>query len=323
MLPSSRLMLWSLAGAFAFVAAIALLDNRLAHFVIGPDRPGMWYEWQLTAPGWASRASAWTGYALHQIAFWALIWKAQHSKLQWTDHAKPINLVAFAVTAIFILLHLVQTHFWYDGIAQDVHEGTSQWSVILLLLMIILMENRRRGITFGMRWGGFVEESGGILRRYHGYYFSWAAIYTFWYHPMIATPGHLAGFLYMFLLFIQGSLFFTRAHLNRWWTATLELMVLFHGVAVAVVAGDGNWQMFAFGLAGVFVVTQCWGLGFSRRTCLALVGAYALVVIAYYSQWDWRELPRVFRILGGYYVALPVLAALVVGLARLVRNQRD
>lgn len=186
-------MLWSLAGAFAFVAAIALLDNRLAHFVIGPDRPGMWYEWQLAAPGWASRASAWTGYALHQIAFWALIWKAQHSNLKWTDHAKPINFVAF-------------------------------------------------------------------------------------------------------------------------------------GVTVAVVAGDGNWQMFAFGLAGVFVVTQAWGLGFRRRTCLAIAAAYALVVLAWYSQWDWSELPRVFRILGGYYVALPLMAALVVGLARLVRlvrSQRD
>ena len=46
---------------------------------------------------------------------------------------------------------------------------------------------------------------------------------------MEATSGHLIGFLYMFLLMLQGSLLFTRAHVNRWWTLVLEVAVLAHG----------------------------------------------------------------------------------------------
>ena len=65
----------------------------------------------------------------------------------------------------------------------------------------------------------------------------WAVIY----HPMEATSGHLIGFLYMFLLLVQGSLFFTRAHVNRWWTLFLEVAVLAHGTLVAIYAPLG-WE---------------------------------------------------------------------------------
>ncbi len=33
----------------------------------------------------------------------------------------------------------------------------------------------------------------GFVRRNHGYIFAWATIYTFWYHPMENTNGHLIG----------------------------------------------------------------------------------------------------------------------------------
>ena len=42
-----------------------------------------------------------------------------------------------------------------------------------------------------------------VARKYHGYYFAWAIIYTFWYHPMEITGGHLLGFFYMFLLLLH------------------------------------------------------------------------------------------------------------------------
>ena len=53
------------------------------------------------------------------------------------------------------------------------------------------------------------------MRKYHGYVFAWATVYTFWYHPMENTAGHLIGFFYMFLLLLQGSLFLTRIHINK------------------------------------------------------------------------------------------------------------
>jgi hypothetical protein len=304
-------MFLAIAGAFALTVAIFVVDAATPAFVIGPDRPGMWYEWQLLEPSVASRASAWIGYTLHQLTFWWLIWTAQHSGLTYTRGLKTINLYAFGASVFFIGLHLVQTRYWYDGLAQDVPEWTSQWSVILLLLCVILIENRRRGIAFGRPWGGFVSDATGIVRKYHGYYFAWATIYTFWYHPMIATSGHLVGFLYMFLLFAQGSLMFTRAHLNRWWTATLEVLVIVHAVMVAIMNVDGAWPMFAFGLSGVFVVTQAWGLGLPRFANMLLIAAWAAIVTLAYAQIGWGEFPKILRILGGYYIALPLLAALV------------
>ena len=50
-------------------------------------------------------------------------------------------------------LHLVQTWLFYDGLAQDVPEWTSQWSVIVLLAAVLMMENQRRGLVFGRPLG--------------------------------------------------------------------------------------------------------------------------------------------------------------------------
>ena len=305
-------------------AAIWLANGALADWTLAQRAPGAprIYPWQLAEPSFWSRATAWIGYAAHQVTMWALIWRAQRladvGKMPYTSTLKPLNWLALGATAGFVLLHFVQTHTFYDGLAQDVPEWTAMWSVILLLLVVILMENRRRGIVFGRPWGGFVAEAGGVARRYHGYYFAWATIYTFWYHPMVFTSGHALGFLYMFLLFTQGALMFTRMHTNRWWTVTLEAMVMVHGVVVAFMNVDGMWHMFGFGLGGVFVVTQVFGLGLKRAVCWTVVGLYVGIVLAFYSQWGWQDFPRVFRILGGYYIALPLLAAVIWLLARMV-----
>lgn len=308
----------AIGASLGFSALIWFANAELAGFALAQREPGgpRIYPWQLADPGFWSHATAWTGYALHQVVIWALIWRAQHGGLRYTDRLKPINLTMLGVTAGFIVLHFVQTQLFYDGLAQDVPEWTAMWSVILLLLIVILMENRRRGIALGRTWGGFVREAGDVARRYHGYYFAWATIYTFWYHPMVFTPGHALGFLYMFLLLTQGALIYTRAHVNRWWTLTLEVLVLVHGVVVAFMNADGLWQMFGFGLAGVFFVTQSFGLGWKRATSWLLLALYALLLVAFYSQWGWQDFPAVFRILGGYYVALPVLALVIWLVAR-------
>lgn len=44
-----------------------------------------------------------------------------------------------------------------------------------------------------------------FLKRYHGYYFSWAILYTFWYYPLELTMGHLLGVFYLFALLMIGS----------------------------------------------------------------------------------------------------------------------
>lgn len=308
----------AVGGAAAFSLLIWGANAWLADWVLAQRAPGAprIYPWQLAEPTFWSRATAWGGYLLHQVTIWALIWRAQHAGLTYSARLRPINIALLLATAGFIALHFLQTHLFYDGLAQDVPEWTAMWSVILLLLVVILLENRRRGMAFGLRWGGYVADIGDVVRRYHGYYFAWATIYTFWYHPMVFTQGHALGFFYMFLLFAQAGFVFTRAHLNRWWTLTLELLVLAHGVMVAFMNADGMWHMFGFGLAGIFFVTQSFGLGWKRRTSWALLAAYAVGLLAFYSQWGWQDFPSVFRILAGYYVILPVLALVIWLVAR-------
>ena len=85
----------------------------------------------------------------------------------------------------------------------------------MLICMVILMEYKDRGLVFG--WPA-AEHDGKIskkfrlnirpmelVRRYHGYAFAWAAIYTFWYHPMENTIGHAVGFFYTWIILLQGK----------------------------------------------------------------------------------------------------------------------
>jgi hypothetical protein len=221
------------------------------------------------------------------------------------------------------VLHLIQTHLWYDGLAQDVSVFSSQGSVIVLLVWVLLMENNRRGMFFGKKLP-LGQEIVRWARTYHGYFFAWAAIYTFWFHPMVSTPGHLIGFIYMFLLLLQGSLMYTRVHVNRYWTLTLEVMVLVHGTLVAVAQGAGLWPMFFFGFGGIFVITQMHGIGLKLWAKVLILATYAAAVIGVYSQLGWDRLNEIIRIPFIDYLAVLLLAGLIGGglwIARRVRGR--
>lgn len=318
----STLALWSGIGfSFAFTALIWYAGaNWLQPGALTPDRPGFWYEWQLQEPTLWSRASAWGLYLLHQLTIWALIWRAQQANPGYTAGLHRFNVMALAANALFITLHLVQTHIWYDGLAQDVHETTAQWSVIVLLVAVLVMENQRRGLVFGYR-SAFVTEAGRTLRKYHGYYFAWATIYTFWYHPMEYTSGHLLGFLYMFLLLIQGSLFFTRMHVNRYWTIVQEVSVAAHGAMVAWMQSHG-WQMFAAGFLSIFVVTQMHGLGLGRRARWLIGLAYVVAVAILYWSRGYDRLPEIVGIPLTELAGVVVLSAIVLAVTRLLARRR-
>jgi hypothetical protein len=301
-----------IAFSLAFTGLISLASPRLSGIPHLPDQGAAWYFWRLIEPTFASRASAWALYALHQLSLWGLIYFAQTRVSKYVAGLHPVNVVALGVNALFVGLHFAQTHLWYDGLAQDVSIFSSQGSVVLLLVWVLLMENRRRGLFFGRK----LPVSAGITgfaRKYHGYIFAWAIVYTFWYHPMEATPGHLVGFFYMFLLLLQGSLFFTRVHTNRWWTLVQEVMVLAHGSLVALVQGNGLWPMFAFGFGGIFVITQMHGLGLRLWHKVSLLTVYVGTVLLVYSGRGWERLNEIARIPLIEYVAVFVLAGLIGG----------
>lgn len=302
-----------------FTAVIWLLGPQLAAFPHLPDQGATWYYWKLPAPETWARVTAWGFYLAHNGAIWIILFLATRHRTKYGVTLSRYNIAALAVNAVFIFLHLVQTHIWYDGLAQDVHIFTSQWSVILMLVLIVMMENPRRGMFFGKK-APLPQRTVQFVRKYHGYIFSWAVIYTFWYHPMETTSGHLIGFLYTFLLLVQGSLFFTRAHLNKWWGFALETMVLIHGTIVAVLAANGLWQMFFFGFAGIVVVTTMYGLGLPRWVRLTVLGAYLAFAVAVYSQLGLAKIHQITWIPLTYYATILVLALLIGAVIWLVQR---
>lgn len=297
--------------SFAFTGLIWVLGPYLPQINFLPDQGAAWYYWKLPEPTFWSRATAWGGYLFHQLAIWGLIYWGQKQKLKYSNNLHRLNYMALGINALFIVLHLIQSHIWYDGLAQDVSIFSSQASVVILLVVVLLMENQRRGLFFGKKIG-FLREMGQVARRYHGYLFAWGIIYTFWYHPMETTSGHLIGFLYTFFLLLQSSLMFTRAHVNRWWMVLQEVTVLLHGTLVAYFTqGSDIWPMFFFGFATMFIVTQMYGLGLERWQRWAFIGAYIAAVIVVYSSRGWVQLNEIIRIPVIEYALVFILALLI------------
>lgn len=310
-LKANSALVGGIVFSFAFTALIWALGGYLEGKELLPDLGAAWYEWRLLEPTIWTRLSAWLPYLLHQIVIWGIIYAAQRARPTYSDHLNKYNIWALGANAFFIFLHLLQSHLFYDGLAQDVSVFSSQGSVILLLVMVLLMESPRRGLLFGWR-AGVPQTAVDIVKRYHGYVFAWATIYTFWFHPMVATSGHLIGFIYMFLLLLQGSLFFTRAHLNRAWTFTLEVLVLIHGALVAVMSANGLWPMFAFGFASILVTTQMYGLGWPRWARILTIVIFIGLVTLVYSGRGWDKLNEIIRIPIIEYLCVFILAGLLI-----------
>ncbi len=310
---SAQLALWGgLAFSILFTLVIWLTGERLNAVNLLPDQGALWYYWKLPPQDvtlW-TRLTSWGFYALHQIALWTLIYYAQTRVQKYSTGLHPVNLWALGVNAFFIVVHLIQSQVWYDGLAQDTPVWSSQGSVILMLCAILIMENRRRGMFFG-KPAPISKRVVDFARKYHGYLFAWATVYTFWFHPMVNPIGHLVGFFYMFLLLLQGSLFLTRIHVNKWWTLAQEVTVLFHGTIVALTQGTGIWTMFAFGFAAMFVVSQMHGLGWSARTRWLVGLGYALAALLVYNWKGWGYLNEIIRIPIIEYLVAFVIAGLV------------
>ncbi|MCK8059117.1 MULTISPECIES: hypothetical protein [unclassified Fusibacter] len=251
----SKLFKWSFTIAALLVGLTYVSGGRLDNVVLLPDQGASWYYWKLPSRDFGVMISAWGFYLTHQLFIWWGIYKMQTDK----ESRPRMNKVLLIGNGVFILLHLMQTHLWYDGLAQDVPVFTSQGSVIGMLVLILIMEIQRRGILFGKPVTGFQRMKSFILK-YHGYYIAWAITYTFWYHPMVNTNGHLVGFFYLFLLFIQSSIAYTKIHTKRNWVFILEVLVLFHATTVAIGQANNMWPMFGFGFAFIAVFTQIYGV---------------------------------------------------------------
>ncbi|WP_411743964.1 hypothetical protein [Reinekea sp.] len=295
-LPSAKhALIVAIVSAGLLTLAIHLLRPFAVSPALLPDAGAAWYYWKLPNPDFMSRFTAWGGYILHQVFMWGLILYAQRSGLKYSKKLHPLNYLALLGTLGFIILHWVQSAIWYDGLAQDTSVFSSQGSVIVLLVMVLVMENNRRGLFWGKKIP-MMDEPGRVFKRYHGYVFAWATIYTFWFHPMENSSGHLVGFFYMFLLMTQGALMFTNMHVNKYWKATLEVFVLFHGTAVAFMLGQEIWPMFFFGFFGMFIITQMHGLGLKEHTKWFFLAVYLIAMVVIYSDRGFGMINEIVRI---------------------------
>ncbi len=297
--------------------AMAPLLKSVPHL---PDSGASWYWWQLPERTTMGIFSAWFFYGLHQLTMWGLIFYTQRRQPKYGHRLHDVNWWALGLNGFFCLLHIAQTHLWYDGLAQHVSIWSALVSVAIMLIWVLLMETPRRGLFFGKK-PPFSKSIIRAAKKYHGYYFSWAIIYTFWYHPTEATWGHLMGFSYIFVLLLQGSLFFTRFHLNRKWTLLLEMWVIAHGTIVALESPHNIWGMFFFGFMGIFIITQMHGLNLTTLQKWGFTFVYlasASVVAIQRGLLFFTELPRIPVI---DYCGVFILAVILWVIAKMVPGE--
>lgn len=294
--PANRYIWMGALVSAALTAIIAITAASLSGFEIVAKTVPFAYPWRLVEPNAIAHLTAWSGYLLHNLLAWGIIFLAQRQRPKYSNDLRWFNWAMIAVNLVFALLHVAQTRFFYDGLAQSVPEVTALGSVAIMLVIIIVLETPRRGLVLGKKFqfkDGFLY----IVRKYHSYFFTWAIIYDYWYHPTVGTFGHLMGFYYNFLIMVQAVLLFNRAHLNKWWTFFLEAFVLIHAVAVAIFQGQAMWPMFAFGFGAMIILTQMYGLGLNTWTKRGLAVGFILAVVGYYGlSARLADINEVFRI---------------------------
>ena len=291
------------------VLLVRAVSDRLAAVPHLPDAGAMWYYWILPEPTALTRLTVWLLYLSHQVLHWAMVYYGQKS-VKYNHALQPFNYWMVGMNIFFIVIHLLQTHTTYDSLAQDTHILTALGSVAVMLIWVLLMENNRRGIFFGYAFP-FPKDLVEFSRRYHGYYFSWAIVYNFWYHPMEGSLAHLSGLLYKFILLTHSCLIMTPIHRNKYWTTALEFMVLIHGTSVALFNYPETCGMFLFGFGLIFVVTQVHGLDLSYGVKSAVILLMTIGCLAFYSQYNFHNATEIFRIAVIDYLGVFVLAGIL------------
>jgi hypothetical protein len=294
--PKTAVYVWlgAIIFGFLFTTLIWLLGPNLNHFtaILVPDQGSSWYFWKLPSRDFWTMSIVWIFYLANQFLIWGAIYWAQKNltkeKANPTYNLTKYNIVVLSITVFFVFLHLVQTHLWFDGLAQDVPIFTSQGSVILMLAIALVLLNPVQGLFLGKKAGKpFTERVTEFFRHTHMYIISWALIYTFWFHPMATDPQLLTGFFFMFLLFTQMSLAYTKVHLDLRWIVILESWVAIHAVFVAVYNtlffnSPDMWPMFFSGFAFMFVFTYMYALNVKKYIRWLVTAAYLLFVLFIY-----------------------------------------
>lgn len=298
----------SVIVAVVLTVLIIVIDPLVSDVSLAPDTGASHYYWKLPERNNLNMIIVWSLFLTHLFGNYYLIRKRMNNNLR--DITKE-NIQILGFNLIFIVIHYVQSIIGYDGLAQDVSVFSSQYSVIFVLVSIILMEIPRRGLFFGKKFK-LNPKIMKLLYITHGFIFTFSIVYTFWYHPVINTIGHLFGFFYMFLLFTQIGMVKTYIHTNPKWIVCLEVLVAFHGASVAYyVQNSSLWAMFFFGFGFIFIATQIYGLNLSKLVRTIVQVAFILVAVLYYWITDITQIHQILWIPIIEYLHVAVLLAIL------------
>ncbi|KAI6656079.1 hypothetical protein LOD99_11334 [Oopsacas minuta] len=249
--------------------------------------------------------SAWLGFILHFIFMtfmitWAKIRYSTHhthncpvpTAPSWCDYTNKLEIIHYVFligTAIFVILHLLQTHYSYDGIAQDAAEMVPIIGTVLSLVVLALMQQTERGLVFGygLDTETFIALTN-IARRFHPFIVGWDIVFTFWYHPMEGGVHHIPGLLPLLCIFIQGCLLFTTVHLNPIWRVALELLGFPHAIYIEYSHPErGRWKMFLTGVLLTPIVVHFHMFNMSFILTTSLLVCYVTLVVVLYRDMPW------------------------------------
>ena len=307
---------------------------------LNPDTGADDYYWKLNVRDALTMIITWTFYSAHQVSVWfVIIWahKNYHGKKLDDKKLLAYTGVMIAILIGFTFLHLLQTQIWYDGLAQDTAILTSQGSVIIMLSILLVMQNPKRGLFFGMKENKLMRpEVAQTFMKSHQLIFSWALVYTFWFHPMDSSPALLSGFFFMGLLFIQMVLAYTRMHLNKWWVIFVESYVVVHATIVAIAQwvdfgiNPPIWPMFLLGFLAMLVFTYIHGLGLPKWLRWSIVAAYFVFLVFMYVPQPFGFGRDVSYLLRLEFLWIPIILFLIAFIAAaiahvyiVIRNKRS
>ena len=308
------IFLYSILFSAVIVFLIFYFDFSPIGVQLLPDTGASHYYWKLPVRENMIMLCVWALYGLHQISIWLLL-------LRQKNAPNTKGTVALLLTnGFFVIAHLLQTQFFYDGLAQDSPIWLPQVLVIIVLVFILILRSDKRGLFFGKPLKSYPNFKQ-LLRKYHGVFASFAIIFTFWFHPMVATSGHLIGFFYLFLLLMQVSFAFTSLHTNRYWIFALEIGVLFHGTLVAVGQGNHIWPMFLFGFGFLAVVTQIYDIGLKALHIRMLQAFYLATLVYVYALSSFSSVDKMQQVLYIPFIEYGVAFLLMMVGERLARKR--
>ncbi len=290
-----KIFMWALFLAL-FISLLPIIFEPFVSDQVLATKSGPFdYFWQLKERNPLIMLMVWFWFIIHFIGNAIIFSLRRKDKTIRKGEFSKYNIYLLIFNASLIIIHIIHSIIFYDMFAQDFPSYTSQISVIIMLVMLLLIQNTKRGFIFGIKLRN--QRALNLLYKIHGPIFLIALTYTLWFHPFINTIGHIVGFFYMYLLFIQVSYTGTKIHYNTKWVAFLESFVLFHGTSVAIFNQNSSlWSMFFFGFLFIFIGSQMYS--FTRNTTFIITASimFIILTVTYYFSTNIININEIIKI---------------------------